>query len=87
MRNFWQLVVATCMLLTFGAKADVILHAFNWKYSEVTRKADEIKNAGYKEVLISPPSNPLVMPGGVATSPRTTGSLIIPWAINRISRH
>lgn len=34
--------------------ADVILHAFNWKYSEVTKKAQEISNLGYKKVLVSP---------------------------------
>ncbi|PAJ76302.1 alpha-amylase [Pseudoalteromonas sp. NBT06-2] len=34
--------------------ADVILHAFNWKYSEVTKKAQEISDLGYKKVLVSP---------------------------------
>ncbi|WP_180344155.1 alpha-amylase family protein [Aeromonas allosaccharophila] len=43
------------MLIAPLAHADVILHAFNWKYSEVTAKADLIKSAGYKQVLISPP--------------------------------
>ena len=43
------------MLIAPLAHADVILHAFNWKYSEVTAKADLIKAAGYKQVLISPP--------------------------------
>ncbi|MGL6163469.1 MAG: alpha-amylase family glycosyl hydrolase, partial [Aeromonas veronii] len=43
------------MLIVPLAHADVILHAFNWKYSEVTAKADLIKSAGYKQVLISPP--------------------------------
>ncbi|MGL5496729.1 MAG: alpha-amylase family glycosyl hydrolase, partial [Aeromonas sobria] len=43
------------MLIAPLAHADVILHAFNWQYSEVTAKADLIKSAGYKQVLISPP--------------------------------
>lgn len=45
----------TGMLIAPLAHADVILHTFNWKYSEVTAKADLIKSAGYKQVLISPP--------------------------------
>lgn len=36
------------------AQADVILHAFNWEYSEVAAKAQEIANLGYKKVLVSP---------------------------------
>lgn len=44
------------MLIAPLAHADVILHAFNWKYSEVTANADLIKSAGYKQVLISPTS-------------------------------
>jgi len=35
--------------------ADTILHAFNWKYSDVTIQASNIAKAGYKKVLISPP--------------------------------
>ena len=35
------------MLIAPLAHADVILHAFNWKYNEVTAKADLIKSAGY----------------------------------------
>jgi alpha-amylase len=47
---------AAVVLLTLSsmANADVILHAFNWQYSEVTAKADEIANLGYKKVLVSP---------------------------------
>ncbi|MCG6201272.1 carbohydrate-binding module family 20 domain-containing protein [Psychromonas antarctica] len=37
------------------ASADVILHAFDWKYSEVAAKAAEIAEIGYKEVLVAPP--------------------------------
>ncbi|HIF9342766.1 TPA: alpha-amylase family glycosyl hydrolase [Photobacterium damselae] len=36
------------------AYADAILHAFNWKYSDITNRAKDIANAGYKKVLISP---------------------------------
>ncbi len=43
------------LLLISIARADVILHAFNWKYSDVAEKAPEISSLGYKAVLISPP--------------------------------
>lgn len=36
------------------AQADVILHAFNWKYSDVTARAAAIQSAGYKIVLVAP---------------------------------
>ncbi len=36
------------------ASAEVILHAFNWRYADVAARADEIKNNGYKIVLVSP---------------------------------
>ena len=35
--------------------ADAILHAFDWHYDEVAAKAAEIKNLGYKAVLVAPP--------------------------------
>ncbi len=38
-----------------NASADTILHAFNWKYSDVTLEAKNIALAGYKKVLVSPP--------------------------------
>lgn len=41
--------------VTGAAKADVILHAFDWSYAEVAAKAEEIAAAGYKAVLLSPP--------------------------------
>lgn len=37
-----------------GAQADVILHAFNWKYSDVTARAAAIQAAGYRIVLVAP---------------------------------
>lgn len=36
------------------ASAEVILHAFNWHYSDVAAKAQEIANLGYKKVLVAP---------------------------------
>ncbi len=49
-----------CLLLLFcvslnSARADIILHAFNWKYSEVAKSASQISASGYKIVLVSPP--------------------------------
>ena len=38
------------------ARADVILHAFDWNYSTVAERAQEISEAGYKAVLVTPPS-------------------------------
>lgn len=46
------------LFLTLGIaniNADVILHAFNWKYKDIEANADIIQKAGYKKVLISPP--------------------------------
>ena len=43
------------LLACQAASADVIMHAFNWKYADVTAKASDIAAAGYKVVLISPP--------------------------------
>ena len=39
---------------SLSANAEVILHAFNWEYSEVATKAQEIADLGYKKVLVSP---------------------------------
>lgn len=33
----------------------VILHAFNWKYSDITKKIPDLKKLGYAAVLIPPP--------------------------------
>lgn len=46
-------------LLSIGAiageaRADAILHAFNWRYADVQARAAEIKSAGYKAVLVAP---------------------------------
>lgn len=37
------------------ARADVILHAFDWSYADIARKASDISAAGYKAVLMTPP--------------------------------
>ncbi len=47
-------VIALSVAITTSAKADAILHAFNWSYNEVAEKAEEIANLGYKKVLVSP---------------------------------
>lgn len=52
---FAFVLMITAMLIGAPpARADVILHAFNWKYSEVETKAQAIKDAGYKAVLVAP---------------------------------
>ena len=38
-----------------STKTDVILHAFDWPYADVTSKAKEISELGYRTVLVSPP--------------------------------
>ncbi|TQV86313.1 alpha-amylase [Exilibacterium tricleocarpae] len=50
----WFLLLHT-ILLTSHSHADVILHAFNWRYDEVAAKASEIASLGYKQVLVAPP--------------------------------
>ncbi|MBD8524469.1 alpha-amylase family protein [Pseudomarimonas arenosa] len=44
----------SALLCSSLAQADVILHAFNWRYSEVEARAQAIKDAGYKIVLVAP---------------------------------
>ncbi|MBR9788315.1 MAG: alpha-amylase [Vibrionaceae bacterium] len=38
-----------------SAGANVILHAFDWKYADIARRAKEIHELGYGSVLVSPP--------------------------------
>lgn len=38
-----------------AARADVILHAFDWSYADIARQADAIAAAGYKAVLMTAP--------------------------------
>ncbi len=39
---------------TQSAGANVILHAFDWKYADIARRAKEIHELGYGSVLVSP---------------------------------
>ncbi|KUE81128.1 alpha-amylase [Aeromonas schubertii] len=55
MKHTAGFLVAASLLTAPLAQADVILHAFNWKYADITAQADAIKAAGYKMVLVSPP--------------------------------
>ncbi len=53
--------LSICLLLVYPiffiaqARADVILHAFNWRYDEVAGRAAEIASLGYTQVLVAPP--------------------------------
>ncbi|ELA7882473.1 alpha-amylase family protein [Vibrio parahaemolyticus] len=40
---------------TQSAGANVILHAFDWKYADIAQRANEIHELGYGSVLVSPP--------------------------------
>ena len=37
-----------------AARAEVILHAFNWRYADVQARAAQIQQAGYKVVMVAP---------------------------------
>ncbi|WP_189337898.1 alpha-amylase family protein [Photobacterium sanguinicancri] len=47
-------MAVSASLFATSAQADVILHAFNWKYSDITANASAIAQAGYKKVLVAP---------------------------------
>ncbi len=50
------LLASLCSLgVMTEARADAILHAFDWSYDQVADRATEIKNLGYKAVLVAPP--------------------------------
>ncbi len=49
------LLLAGLCALTPAARADVILHAFEWRYDLITTRAATIQAAGYKAVLVAPP--------------------------------
>ena len=55
-RSWVSLVLA---LLSCGAalpaSAEVILHAFEWKYTDIKQNAQAIADAGYRSVLVAPP--------------------------------
>lgn len=40
---------------TLSTGANVILHAFDWKYADIAQRASEISELGYGSVLVSPP--------------------------------
>jgi alpha-amylase len=48
-------VVVLWAISFHSAKADVVLHAFDWPYTRVTEHASEIARLGYKAVLVVPP--------------------------------
>ena len=50
--------LAFALLCSFAvrlAPAEVILHAFDWKYKDIGDNAQAIAEAGYKSVLVAPP--------------------------------
>lgn len=52
------IILATVVIswsFSLAAKADAILHAFDWEYQTVEEKAAEIADVGYKAVLVAPP--------------------------------
>lgn len=49
-----SLALGLALFAAASAQADVILHAFNWRYSDVTARADAIRDAGYRIVLVAP---------------------------------
>jgi alpha-amylase len=53
--KFLVLCVTLLALSVNPAKADVVLHAFDWPYTRVAEQAEEIANLGYKAVLVVPP--------------------------------
>ncbi|MFC4701174.1 alpha-amylase family protein [Glaciecola siphonariae] len=55
LKGYGKWIVAVILyIVAHTASAEAILHAFNWRYSEVANKAQEIANLGYKKVLVSP---------------------------------
>ena len=47
-------------------KTNVILHAFDWPYADVTKNAKEIGEIGYRSVLVSPPMKSFKHENGTA---------------------
>ncbi len=55
-RRFAIIAVLLAVCASAGpVRADVILHAFNWRYATVEARAAEIHNLGYRAVLVAPP--------------------------------
>ncbi len=40
--------------ICFSARAEVMLHAFNWRYADVEARAAQIQQAGFRIVLVAP---------------------------------
>jgi alpha-amylase len=58
MPRWFSLAFVLCLLVALvggTARADVVLHAFNWPYATVEARATEIANLGYRAVLVAPP--------------------------------
>jgi alpha-amylase len=53
-RRLRATLAALSLIATAPASADVLLHAFNWKYDDVAARAQEIADAGYRIVLVAP---------------------------------
>ncbi|MCB1555510.1 MAG: alpha-amylase family protein [Xanthomonadales bacterium] len=53
-RLFGWLLMGFVAVAACPARADVMLHAFNWRYEDVTARADAIRDAGYRMVLVAP---------------------------------
>lgn len=51
----WVLLTLLVCVAAAPAAADVILHAFEWKYEDIARNAPAIAAAGYRAVLVAPP--------------------------------
>ncbi len=47
-------------------KTNVILHAFDWPYSEISKNAQTINQIGYRSVLVSPPMKSFSHENGTA---------------------
>ena len=58
--------------LVSSRPASVMLHAFNWKFSEVESKASEISKLGYKRFLSLLHTKAKEVSGGLVISRKTT---------------
>lgn len=86
MKPINTLLISTLALCSFSSAtyADTILHAFNWKYSDVTANANQIAQAGYKKYWLLRQWNRAAANGGRATNLKIFEPLTLLWAINKI---
>ncbi len=49
-----SMIMSLFLAISSTARADVILHAFNWRYADVEARAAQIQQAGYRMVLVAP---------------------------------